>query len=677
MRKIGTKLICAFFIPVCMIILLGVISYKMASKAIISNYVKTSSQAIDMTAEYLNVGLNTVEATALQYAMDEKIGEYLSGFYQYDMMKYAQVYKELLQTARTKSQTDEYISNINILSDAVYSILQVDKKTEGLYSKLCEKLKESGVENIGKSGLWISEHTALDEELGIKAGTYALSYLMPAGNRDACILADVKMEKIQEVLNKLQLPGNAYVALVTDEQMMYSLENNKEGEIQTITDFKNYSYVASARASEEVNGKADITYHNEKALFLYSKVGATNCMLCAVIPQKEILANAKEIEKTTVVIVLIASILSIFIGTIMARGMTKTMGSFRKVLERVAKGEWNVEVKIRRKDEFQLLAKQMNHMISNSRKLIEQVSSVGTSVDLSSNQVSNATSNIVEGASKIHETMTAVEQGIHTQAMDAQKCLLSMEELSKQISELEETTKSSVDTMKQTNLVMDVGLHTVDDLSNSMIQTKTVTNEIREQVSDLVEETQIVTKAVQIIDEIAEQTNLLSLNAAIEAAHVGEKGKGFAVVANEIGKLASDSKQAALQITKALENMTDKGAKANYSVRQTDEIVRLQEGVVGETRKVFVDIAKACKVYEENLKKSSESISIMESKRAETLEAVESISAVLEETAASATYVYEIIQEQKDTTESLAQDSQTLRHDTKSLNTAIDQFTIS
>ena len=43
---------------------------------------------------------------------------------------------------------------------------------------------------------------------------------------------------------------------------------------------------------------------------------------------------------------------------------------------------------------------------------------------------------------------------------------------------------------------------------------------------------------------------LLALNASIEAARAGEAGKGFAVVADEIGKLATNSAEAAEQIQK-------------------------------------------------------------------------------------------------------------------------------
>lgn len=78
---------------------------------------------------------------------------------------------------------------------------------------------------------------------------------------------------------------------------------------------------------------------------------------------------------------------------------------------------------------------------------------------------------------------------------------------------------------------------------------------------------------IGLIRRIARQTNLLGLNAAIEAARVGEAGRGFGVVAGEIRKLAADSADSVQNIDRLVKMIQSDSTQSHHQLIQVNRAI--------------------------------------------------------------------------------------------------------
>ena len=177
----------------------------------------------------------------------------------------------------------------------------------------------------------------------------------------------------------------------------------------------------------------------------------------------------------------------------------------------------------------------------------------------------SATSGEVEGGSnELAHTSDDLAVGTGEQAS-------AVEELTATVNVVTGMSEASA---RDTEKAYQTVLQAVEEARNEQKQMQELQREM-EQIKNISNE---ISNIITTIEEIASQTNLLSLNASIEAARAGEAGKGFAVVANEIGNLANNCAQAAVNtrdlIEKTIKEIDDGNRTTRDAVEAFEEIIQ-------------------------------------------------------------------------------------------------------
>jgi methyl-accepting chemotaxis protein len=159
-----------------------------------------------------------------------------------------------------------------------------------------------------------------------------------------------------------------------------------------------------------------------------------------------------------------------------------------------------------------------------------------------------------------------------------------------QLAEAIQHTAQSADviasaTQQMTNSITEIRNSTIAS-SQKADSAVSEANKADQRIAALSEAAHRIGSFIETISTIASQTNLLALNATIEAARAGESGKGFAVVAQEVKALASQSSQAAEQITTQVKAIQEQ-------VSTVLDIIRTVNIAITEVNSIGATVASA------------------------------------------------------------------------------------
>jgi len=259
------------------------------------------------------------------------------------------------------------------------------------------------------------------------------------------------------------------------------------------------------------------------------------------------------IEKNVRNIVILAAISIVGAVVVLTFIIGRIVKGLRNVNQKVFdlvnnEGDLTQKLDIRSGDEMELIAENINALLEYIRGIMKNIATNSTQLKESSkvmaDNLMSAEMNISDVSATMEEMSAAMEE---TNA--------SLNQINEEVARVTEAVDAFADNANQgsadSNEIMQDAVRIYQNAVEQQRSAKEQAQVMAATVNEKIERSKAVEEISELTAEIiniTDQTNLLALNASIEAARAGEAGRGFAVVADEIGKLASNSAEAAGEI---------------------------------------------------------------------------------------------------------------------------------
>ena len=670
-KRIHFKLIFAFLIPVIFIIALGIVSYQKATTQIISTYRDSVDQTVSMMNQYLTLSFDTVQSSYKSYMNDDTLKKYLNGMFDNDAsasFNTPNTYEDDFIKAVT---TDALISNIYVLSDKEKTISTTKTAEAGLLSAYLESA-QGQILSADKAKYYLfGNQSEIDAKLGTDASKYSVRLARYFSSAPAMLVIDFKPSVLENTLSSLDGGEGSLVGFVTCDGTEYLSPLSAPTEDSA---FVGKDYVTEAFASGEASGFSYV--EDDNYLFLYSKIGSRNAMICALIPQANIIGQTADIKNVSTILVIVASIVAILLGSVLAGQYGGSIYYFIRRLKKVSAGDLTIEVHSKRNDEFQLLAEGICDMINHMKLLVSGLKDVNEELSRAANDMSAASQHFLTTSQDIQSQVGEMRQGIEKLDEGSEDCMQQMDSLSDTIGSVSTHSDQISELATGTASAIHTGIESVEHLKENTSSTIQITSSIVDTIGKLTEKSKAIGSITEAINEIAEQTNLLSLNASIEAARAGEAGKGFAVVAQEIQKLADQSLRSSGEISRIIAEIETTTVEATQVACQAESIVDDQNRAVNSTTDSFRQIDSKVEELLKSLQQINDSVTDMEKQRNTTLSAISGISAVSAETAAGSSNVATAADKQLQAIQDLDKATSALAARSEELTTLLERFQV-
>ena len=272
------------------------------------------------------------------------------------------------------------------------------------------------------------------------------------------------------------------------------------------------------------------------------------------------------------------------------RQLGKDPGELNAIAHRVVDGDYNVDDGGKKTGVYGSIVEMVNALkqnienaqreSENAKEQSRKAQEAMQQAEAASREAQSKTEAMLVAADKLEqvggvvssastELSAQIEQSDRGAAESAQRlseAATAVNEMNATVQEVAKNADSASVASAETREKAEAGAQVVEKAVRSIDQVHQMSLELKDDMTQLNEHAQDITRIMGVISDIADQTNLLALNAAIEAARAGEAGRGFAVVADEVRKLAEKTMASTNDVGNAIKAIQESTAKSMTGV---------------------------------------------------------------------------------------------------------------
>ncbi len=661
---IRQKLISAFLVlSLLPLIVIGAFAYFSAEDTIQDKVGFYSTQMVGQMAKNMDAKVNEMErATVIILSNKELVSMLAKTNYKkaYDKVEDTRKIEQNLLQIQSSIPSVQGIFIVRIIGDIFKGGVTVGLDNYFADDAFKNSEEFQYVRDQGGRPVWFS---------GLK-DNYKQLYMMrqlndASSGKEICILIFGLDEKVLSSVFETEDLGDTDIFVMNDKKVIVS-HMNKENLGISLED----PYIAELLQKEGLG-----SFQNDGDLISYSTI-QNGWKIITKVPVSYLMQEMHSVGRAITIIGLICAVLAVVFGVLISLSISKPLQIIMELMRKAEQGNLTVSSSIDGTSEVGRLSQSFNKMVANIRNLIINTQGVVASVGIDTKVVHDFSTQSAQAAHQVSLAIEEIARGSTEQAKEADDSTQVMQHLAENINLVIDRIKEVLNITNQTKAVRGRATQTIHTLNEKTKESVQISDTIRQDIEQLGEQTKEIIQVIKVIENISEQTNLLALNAAIEAARAGDAGKGFAVVADEVRKLAVQSKDATGMITDIIFTIQNKTQKTVDAVKAAGNVFVQQEVTVRETDQAFGEIIGFIENIVEQIRNVNATVEDITQYKEQSIEAIQTIAAIAELSAAATEEVTATSEEQTSSAEQLAQLASKLADTVEELTNSLKQFKV-